>query len=302
MYLNVRCRVQRCPRSGSVVRRAAGVLDGVSPLCRDPSPSVLSSRASARQPIASSPVLQEEPWSSSTSPSPGRSPRRCLRVRSCCNGQDMRVVHNAFLWSYGKAPGLVRVSPPATPARSELVGQWLGDLDATLHEHHHSEDQLLWDKLEQRAPACALHVSQMRAHHAQVQQLSTEAGPLLTQWRGAADPADRERLADAYERMFAVLKVHLRREVVEVDSRRRAGAHEAGVGAARRAHHGRHPEVATHAAVRHPAGQPRACRARPVRAEAPAVRPACSTRRWASGSTRSSTVPLFPGEPVPPTV
>ena len=29
------------------------------------------------------------------------------------------------------------------------------DLDATLHTHHDSEDSLLWDKLEQRAPACA---------------------------------------------------------------------------------------------------------------------------------------------------
>ena len=133
-----------------------------------------------------------------------------------CNGQDMRVVHNAFLWSYGKAPGLVRGVAAGDTARSELVGGWLADIDATLREHHHSEDQLLWDKLEQRAPACALHVGQMRAHHAQVQQLLDEAGPLLTQWRGAADPADRERLADAYERMFAVLKVHLRREVVEV--------------------------------------------------------------------------------------
>ncbi|WP_421743087.1 hemerythrin domain-containing protein [Cellulomonas sp.] len=133
-----------------------------------------------------------------------------------CNGQDMRVVHNAFLWSYERAPGLVRSVAAADTARSELVGRWLTDIDATLHEHHHSEDQLLWDKLEQRAPACALHVSQMRAHHAQVQQLLNEAGPLLARWRGTADPADGERLADAYERMLAVLKVHLRREVVEI--------------------------------------------------------------------------------------
>ncbi len=38
----------------------------------------------------------------------------------------------------------------------------------SVHTHHESEDELLWDKLEQRAPACALHVGQMRAHHAQV--------------------------------------------------------------------------------------------------------------------------------------
>ena len=71
------------------------------------------------------------------------------------------------------------------------------------------------DKLVQRAPACALHVGQMRAHHAQVAGL-LEARPLLARWRATADPAVGEQLADAYERMLDVLKVHLRREVVEV--------------------------------------------------------------------------------------
>jgi hypothetical protein len=56
----------------------------------------------------------------------------------------------------------------------------------------------------------------MRAHHAQVAALLEEASPLLTSWRGSADPAVAEQLADAYVRMLDVLKVHLRREVVEV--------------------------------------------------------------------------------------
>jgi hypothetical protein len=133
-----------------------------------------------------------------------------------CDGDDMRILHNAFLWGYEQAPGMVRGAPAGDVARSEFLGQWLAVLDASLHTHHESEDQLLWDKLEQRAPACALHVGQMRAHHQQVAALIEEAGPLLARWRATADPADGEQLADAYERMLAVLKVHLRREVVEV--------------------------------------------------------------------------------------
>ncbi len=66
-----------------------------------------------------------------------------------CDGTDMRVVHNAFLWGYEKAFGLVRHVPAGDTGRSEFVGQWLADLDASL--------------LEQRAPACALHVGQMRS-------------------------------------------------------------------------------------------------------------------------------------------
>lgn len=113
----------------------------------------------------------------------------------------------------------MRMSSPSHSfdvARSEFLGQWLADLDATLHTHHESEDELLWGKLEQRAPTFALHVGQMRAHHAQVTELLTEAGPLLARWRVTADPAVGDQLADAYEQMLDVLRVHLRREVVEV--------------------------------------------------------------------------------------
>ena len=133
-----------------------------------------------------------------------------------CNGDDMRILHNAFLWGYEQAPGMVRGAPAGDVARSAFLGEWLGVLDASLHTRHESEDELLWDKLEQRAPACALHVGQMRAHHAQVAALIEEAGPLLARWRATADPSVGEQLADAYERMLEVLKVHLRREVVEV--------------------------------------------------------------------------------------
>ena len=45
---------------------------------------------------------------------------------------------------------------------------------------------------------------------------SKRQSPLLARWRATAEPAVGEQLADAYERMLEVLKVHLRREVVEV--------------------------------------------------------------------------------------
>lgn len=147
---------------------------------------------------------------------PGETPPPVPDGPKLCNGDDMRILHNAFLFGYEQAPGLVRGAPPGDTKRSEFIGQWLADLDATLHTHHESEDEFLWGKLEQRAPACALHVAQMRAHHAQVAQLLGEAGPLLASWRASADPAVGEQLADSYERMLDVLKVHLRREVVEV--------------------------------------------------------------------------------------
>ncbi|NHB84297.1 hemerythrin domain-containing protein [Tessaracoccus sp. HDW20] len=96
------------------------------------------------------------------------------------------------------------------------MGHYIAEIDATLHTHHESEDELLWDRLEKRAPGCALHVGQMRAHHAEVSRLLAKAAPLLTAWRASADPKYGAELADAYEELLSVLKVHLRREVVEV--------------------------------------------------------------------------------------
>jgi hypothetical protein len=149
-------------------------------------------------------------------PAPGESAPPVPAGPRLCQGDDMRIVHNAFLWGYEQAPDAVRSVSPGDVRRSALVGRWLADMDASLHVHHEGEDTLLWDKLEQRAPACALHVGQMRVHHAQVQALLHEAAPLLEQWTATADAAVGDRLADAYERTLAVLKVHLRREVVEV--------------------------------------------------------------------------------------
>ena len=112
-----------------------------------------------------------------------------------CNGDDMRILHNAFLWGYEEAPGLAgaRGAPAGDVARSEFLGQWLADLDATLHTHHESEDEPPVGQVEQRAPACALHVGQMRADDAQVAQLLEEASPLLARWRATADPTVGEQ-------------------------------------------------------------------------------------------------------------
>lgn len=134
----------------------------------------------------------------------------------CAASYDMRMLHNGFLWCYERAAGLVRSVAAADTARSAIVGQWLGDLDATLHTHHQTEDDYLWQRLSERAPACALHVAQMKAHHAHVQALLREAAPLLAAWSASADRAIGDQLADAYQRMLAILEVHLRREVVEV--------------------------------------------------------------------------------------
>lgn len=147
---------------------------------------------------------------------PGESPPPVPQGPNLCNPSEMRIIHDSFLFGYERAPDLVRGVTAGDIGRSRYVGTWLGDLDKTLHVHHEGEDVLLWDKLEERAPACALHVGQMRAHHSAVQEILDKAGPLLAEWTGTADPGIGEQLAERYEEMLALLTVHLRREVVEI--------------------------------------------------------------------------------------
>lgn len=60
-----------------------------------------------------------------------------------------------------EAPGLVRSVSPGDTGRAGYVGEVLGNFDKVLHVRHEGEDLLMYPQLEQRAPACALHVGQM---------------------------------------------------------------------------------------------------------------------------------------------
>ena len=134
----------------------------------------------------------------------------------CAVSAAMRRIHRVFLWAYGEAPGLARSVSAGDTERSEYVGEALGTFDRLLHMHHESEDLLMYPRLEARAPACALHVAQMLAHHASVAAQLEVIAPVREGWASTADPALGEDLAVLYEKLDETLKVHLRREVTEV--------------------------------------------------------------------------------------
>jgi hypothetical protein len=134
----------------------------------------------------------------------------------CTGSAAMRRIHRFFLWAYDEAPGLVRSVKPGDTGRAKYVGEVLGNFDKVLHVHHEGEDLLMYPKLEQRAPACALHVEQMLEQHRQVTQRLESIEPIRLRWIQTPDAETGADLAARYEDLSAVLKVHLRREVTEV--------------------------------------------------------------------------------------
>jgi hypothetical protein len=134
----------------------------------------------------------------------------------CTGSAAMRRIHRFFLWAYDEAPGLVRSVSEGDTGRAAYVGEVLGNFDKVLHVHHEGEDLLMYPQLEQRAPACALHVGQMLEQHRQVTQRLENIEPIRVRWMETPDAETGADLAARYEDLSAVLKVHLRREVTEV--------------------------------------------------------------------------------------
>ena len=134
----------------------------------------------------------------------------------CTGTAGMRRIHRFFLWAYDEAPGLVRSAAAGDTARAAYVGEVLGNFDKVLHIHHEGEDLLMYPQLEERAPACALHVGQMLAQHQAVTQRLEHIEPVRLRWMETADAETGRELAALYEDLSAVLHVHLRREVTEI--------------------------------------------------------------------------------------
>lgn len=133
-----------------------------------------------------------------------------------CDTADIFMIHRLFRWLFGDAPGLVRGVADGDDARAEVVGDHIEQIVAGLHLHHHGEDLLLWDRLESRAPACALHIGQMRAQHQTIADLLEQVNAQLPAWRRAASAADRDRLAVSLDDVLETLTRHLGQEEEQI--------------------------------------------------------------------------------------
>lgn len=129
--------------------------------------------------------------------------------KASCNTADMRIVHAMFRNEFERAAPLVSGVRAHDARRADLVGRHLATLSAQLHAHHEHEDAMLWDTLAQRAPACALHVSRMRAQHARMRDQLIALDAALDRWRPTGSPTQRDIVAAAVDDVRAALAEHL---------------------------------------------------------------------------------------------
>lgn len=133
-----------------------------------------------------------------------------------CDTSDMVVVHDFLRHVYRQAPGLVTSTRQGDRTRAAVVAAHLAFLSRFLHNHHHSEDVVIWDELERRSPGCALHVGLMRRQHQEVGALLDDLEPRIAAWAGTADAADGAVLRTDLERLNSLLFSHLGSEEAEI--------------------------------------------------------------------------------------
>lgn len=129
-----------------------------------------------------------------------------------CDTSGLILVHRIFRWLYSELPLLIRQVEAGDVDRAAVVGVYAKLYFFALHLHHETEDTVLWDRLTTRDPACAMHVDQMLAQHADVASQLARIEPQLAPWIATAEAGLRDAIAGDIEHLYATLVAHLGQE------------------------------------------------------------------------------------------
>lgn len=126
-----------------------------------------------------------------------------------CDASGMIEIHRMYRVGFGEGPTLIAGVADGDSAHADVVGDHLSMLSVSLHAHHEFEDEHLWDTLDQRAPACVLHVTRMKTQHAEMLVHLRALDTVLPPWRGSGRSADAAAVTAALTGINAALAVHL---------------------------------------------------------------------------------------------
>ncbi|MBM9462224.1 hemerythrin domain-containing protein [Aeromicrobium sp. YIM 150415] len=147
--------------------------------------------------------MTREPMNSA--PAGGGEPRGC-------DVADLAVFHGFLLTLFDDAQRWVTESAEAPPRHVARMTRHLDHVVAILHDHHHGEDLVLWDRLSGRAPGCALHVDAMRRQHESIAARAEALSADVERWRETASEPERQRVVASLEALVSELREHLGQE------------------------------------------------------------------------------------------
>lgn len=126
-----------------------------------------------------------------------------------CDVSDMYMVHGLLRMHFGDAPGLVGAVPTGSTERAGVISDHLEELALTLHDHHQTEDDVLWGQLEAKDVGCVVHTTRMKAAHVEIGERLDALKATLPAWRETGGAAERDRVHTAAGDVLASLTTHL---------------------------------------------------------------------------------------------
>ena len=126
--------------------------------------------------------------------------------------RDMVLVHRVCRREFRLLPLMVRGVVDGDTTSASRVFRHATEMIDALHHHHQNEDELLWPRLEQRAPLDAVMAEQMQAQHNVIGELLARAEAALPAWQRAARAGDGDALAADLGQLHARLEEHLDEE------------------------------------------------------------------------------------------
>src|SRR5215469_1310575 len=109
--------------------------------------------------------------------------------------RDMVLVHRVFRREFRLLPLMVRGIADGDTTSASRVFRHATEMIEALQHHHQHEDELLWPRLQQRAPLDAVMAERMQAQHTVIGELLTRAKAALPAWQRAARACDGAALA-----------------------------------------------------------------------------------------------------------
>jgi hemerythrin-like domain-containing protein len=126
--------------------------------------------------------------------------------------RDMVLVHRVFRREFWLLALMMRQVTDGDTATAGRVFRHAREMLAALHQHHHSEDELLWPRLLQRAPVSADLVERMQAQHNAIAGILQRIEMTLPRWQRTALIRDAGTLTTEMEELHAQLDEHLGEE------------------------------------------------------------------------------------------
>jgi hemerythrin-like domain-containing protein len=123
--------------------------------------------------------------------------------------RDMKIVHETFRRTYDESARLVRANPTPSAERVAFLADHCDFGLSMLHNHHASEDEILYPLLLERAPERAPDTERIEHQHREVETAIEAAAAACREWRRSPTAETGETLAASMDALNAALRPHL---------------------------------------------------------------------------------------------